>query len=669
MIYILSGRGGQPLRFVGVEGTMELSIDIETYSSVNLKECGVYKYAESEDFEILLFGYSIDGGPVTVIDLACGEKIPEEILDAITDINVLKWAHNASFERICLSTYINRIKGATGYLSPESWRCTMIWCAYRGLPLSLEMVGGVLKLSEQKLDEGKALIKYFSVPCASTKANGGRTRNLPEHAPDKWEMYKFYNKRDVEVELQIKEKLKNYPVPDFIWDEWTLIDQPINDRGVLLDMAVVDNAISINEKVSQMLMDRLRSLTGLDNPNSPLQIRAWLRERDIETDSIDKKAVTELLKVASTEVSEVLTLRQQIAKSSVKKYVAMKNLRCKDGRAHGCFQFMGASRTGRWAGRYIQYQNLPQNHMSDLAEARDLVRCGNLDALSILYDNIPLVLSELIRTASIPPRGMKYIVSDFSAIEARALSYLAGEKWRIKSFLNNEDIYCASASAMFGIPVEKHGINADKRSVGKLCELSLGYGGSVGAMVAFGALDMGFTEDELSGLVHMWRESNPAIVRYWWDVDRAVKTAVSERTETRVGSISFKYKGGMLLIKLPSGRELTYVKPHIGINKFGSESVMYYGLDATKHWSKVESYGPKFVENITQAVSRDILVYAMKTLSDCRIVAHVHDEVVIEAPMDMKVEDVCKKMSQTPPWIEGLPLRADGYECEFYMKE
>lgn len=652
----------------------ELDIDIETYSSRVLKECGVYNYAESPDFEILLFGFSVDGSPVQVIDLASGEDIPEEVIKALTDNDVIKWAHNAQFERICLSVYLKRRYGTIpdqdgSYLNPDSWRCSMVWAAYLGLPLSLEQVGSVLKLSEQKLDEGKALIKYFSTPCTPTKTNGGRTRNLPEHAPDKWTTYIAYNKRDVETEIALRDRLKNYPVPQFIWDEWTKIDQPINDRGVLLDMDVVNNAIEINEKVSEMLLSRLKALTGLDNPNSPLQIRSWLKEHGIETDSIDKKAVAALLKDATPEVAEVLILRQQISKSSIKKYVAMKNLRCTDGRAHGCFQFMGASRTGRWSGRHIQYQNLPQNHMPDLSEARELVKTGNFEALSLLYDNIPNVLSELIRTASVPPEGMKFIVADFSAIEARVLSFLAHEDWRTEVFINNGDIYCASASAMFGVPVEKHGRNAELRQKGKIAELALGYGGSVGALTAMGALDMGLKEEELDPLVRMWRSSNPNIVEYWWEIDRAVKKCVMERIETRVGDIVFSYKSGMLFIRLPSGRKLSYVKPHMGINRYGSDSVMYYGLDSNKHWSEVESYGPKFVENIVQAISRDILCNAMKTLSDCRIVAHVHDEIIMEADMDTSVDEICEKMGRTPPWIKGLHLRADGYECAFYKKD
>lgn len=642
----------------------EISIDLETFSSVSLKDCGVYRYIESPDFEILLFGFSVDNGPVTVIDMAAGETIPQEILDALTDDSILKWAFNAQFERLCLSAYLG-IK----YLSPVSWRCSMIWASYRGLPLSLEMVGSVLNLSEQKLDEGKALIKYFSVPCTPTKANGQRTRNYYYHDPEKWQRFKEYNKRDVEVELAIKEKLKNFPVPQVIWDEWTLLDQPINDRGILIDMEMVENAITIDDKTKAALMDRLKAITGLENPNSPLQMRAWLRDNGIETDSLDKKTVAELLKTASDDAKEVLLLRQQIAKSSVKKYTAMENLRCEDGRAHGCFQF-GGTKTFRWAGRHIQLQNLPQNHMPDLEQARSLVKAGNYDALTLLYDNIPAVLSELIRTAFVPPEGMKYIVADFAQIEARVLAFLAGETWRIELFKDPKaDLYCASGTKMFGVKVEKHGENAHLRQKSKAAELGLGYGGGRGALLNIGALDYGLKEDELDLLVQVWRKSNPHIVSYWWDVDRAVKKAVAERTSTRVGNITFTYKSGMLFIGLPSGREITYVKPHIGVNQYGSESVIYWGQDSTKHWSKVEIWGPKVVENLVQSLSRDLLVNGMKNLSDCRIVAHVHDELILEAPMDMELSEVCEKMAKVPEWMRGLPLRADGYECQFYQKD
>lgn len=653
---------------------MTISIDLETYSDVDIKTSGAYRYVESPNFEILLFGYSVDGGEVTVLDLKCGDEIPEDILNAIVSDDVIKWAFNASFERLCLSVYFKRnypvLYGTLSepYLSPESWRCSMVWAAYMGLPLSLEAVGKVLNLSEQKLDEGKALIRYFSMPCAPTKANGQRTRNLPEHAPDKWEKFKAYNKRDVEVEMAVQAKLKNFPVPDNVWDEYHL-DQEINDRGILLDMDMVENAIRIDEQSREELMQRMKDITGLENPNSVAQMKAWLAENGVETDSLDKKAVASLLKTAPPKLKEVLELRQQLAKSSVKKYTAMQNLRCSDGRAHGCFQFYGANRSGRWAGRHIQLQNLPQNHMPDLEQARELVKQCNYDALRMLYDNVPAVLSELIRTAFVPMYGYKFIVSDFSAIEARVLSFLAGEEWRMEVFANNGDIYCASASEMFGVPVEKHGQNGHLRQKGKIAELALGYGGSVGALKSMGALDQGLQEEELQPLVDAWRSANPNIVEFWWAVDRAVKEAVIKKTTTQTHGIMFSCRSGMLFIRLPSGRKLAYVKPHMGINQFGSESVLYYGVDGQKKWSEIESYGPKFVENIVQAISRDILCHAMKTLRYCRIVAHVHDEIIIECSMGVSLDAVCEQMGRTPPWIRGLLLRADGYECSFYKKD
>ena len=653
---------------------MTISIDLETYSDVDIKTGGAYRYVESPNFEILLFGYSVDDGGVRVLDLKCGDEIPEDIIKAIASDDVIKWAFNATFERLCLSVYLRRnypvLYGILSepYLPPESWRCSMVWAAYMGLPLSLEAVGKVLNLSEQKLDEGKALIRYFSVPCAPTKANGQRTRNLPEHAPEKWEKFRAYNKRDVEVEMEVQAKLRNFPVPDDVWDEYHL-DQEINDRGILLDMDVVENAIRIDEQSREELMQRMKDITGLENPNSVAQMKAWLAENGVETDSLDKKAVAGLLKTAPPKLKEVLELRQQLAKSSVKKYTAMQNLRCGDGRAHGCFQFYGANRSGRWAGRHIQLQNLPQNHMPNLEQARELVKQGNYDALRLLYDNVPAVLSELIRTAFVPMYGYKFIVSDFSAIEARVLSFLAGEEWRMEVFANNGDIYCASASEMFGVTVEKHGQNAHLRQKGKIAELALGYGGSVGALKSMGALDQGLKEEELQPLVDAWRAANPSIVEFWWAVDRAVKEAVIKKTDTQTHGIIFSCRSGMLFIRLPSGRKLAYVKPHMGINQFGSESVLYYGVDGQKKWTEIESYGPKFVENIVQAISRDILCHAMKTLRNCRIVAHVHDEVIIECSKGVSLDAVCEQMERTPPWIRGLLLRADGYECSFYKKD
>lgn len=651
--------------FHGKDNEMkEMSIDLETYSDIDISKCGAYKYAESENFEILLFGVSVDGGPVTVYDLACGDSIPEEILAALSDEIITKWAFNATFERICLSNWLKRHhpKHFTGYsipedpaghyLDPASWKCSMIWSAYMGLPLSLEGVGAVLKLKDQKLKEGKDLIRYFCSPCKPTKANGGRTRNLPEHDPEKWELFKKYNQRDVEVEMAIQKRLSKYPVPDFIWDEYHL-DQEINDRGIMLDMTVVENAIAFDEKSKSALMLQMQNLTGLDNPNSVAE-------------SLGKKDVKNMIPETKGDIKEALTLRLQLAKSSVKKYQAMQNAVCNDGRAHGMFQFYGANRSGRWAGRLIQLQNLPQNHMPDLAAARAIVKTGDYETLQLLYDDIPDTLSQLIRTAFVPRPGYKFIVSDFSAIEARVLAYLAGETWRSKVFAEGKDIYCASASQMFGVPVEKHGINGHLRQKGKIAELALGYGGSVGALKSMGALEMGLTEEELQPLVNSWRESNPMITAFWWDIDRAVKTTITQRIQTEVRGIRFFYKSGMLFIKLPSGRLLSYVKPRIGENQYGGESVTYEGVGSTKKWERIESYGPKFAENIVQAVSRDILCYAMKTLRHCFIVGHVHDELIIECSPDVDLNAICKQMGRSPDWIPDILLRADGYETDFY---
>ena len=657
-----------------------LSLDVETFSDVDLKKCGVYKYAESSDFEILLFGVSVDGGEVTVYDLASGDTVPEEIIRALADDSVIKWAYNASFERVCLSVWLRRnypqyfssysIEDDTvrNYLDPSSWRCSLVWGAYMGLPLSLEGIGKVLKLENQKMAEGKALIRYFCVPCKPTKANGGRMRNLPEHDPVKWSTFIAYNKRDVETEMAIQQKLSKFPVPNFLWAEYHL-DQEINDRGIQLDMVLVEQAIAIDERSREELSAKMQQLTALENPNSVHQMKEWLTKHGLEVDSLDKKAVKELLKTAPPELAEVLELRRQLAKSSVKKYQAMQNAVCADGRARGMFQFYGANRSGRWAGRLIQLQNLPQNHMAHLEDARSLVRSGDYALLSALYDSVPEVLSELIRTAFVPRDGYKFIVSDFSAIEARVLSFLAGESWRLKVFAENGDIYCASASAMFHVPVEKHGQNAHLRQKGKIAELALGYGGSVGALKSMGALEMGLAEEELQPLVDAWRTSNPNIIQLWWDVDNAVKTTVRQRLDTETHGIRFRYRSGMLFIVLPSGRQLCYVKPKMGTNKFGGDSVTYEGVGSTKKWERIESYGPKFVENIVQAVSRDILMYAIRTLSHCFIVGHVHDELIIECSMGVSLDAVCEQMGRTPPWIKGLNLRADGYETMFYKKD
>ena len=663
-----------------MEKINSLSLDLETFSDVDLNKCGVYKYAQSSAFEILLFGVSVNGGEVQVYDLAQGESVPLEIIKALTDNSVLKWAFNASFERVCLSVWLQKHypqyfesysihEDTVGdYLDPSAWRCSMVWSAYMGLPLSLAGAGAVLGLSEQKLKEGKDLIRYFCVPCKPTKANGGRTRNLPEHNAEKWETFKAYNKRDVEVEMSIQDRLKKYPVLDFVWEEYH-IDQEINDRGIALDRTLVKNAIAFDEKSKAELSEKMQKLTNLDNPNSVQQMKQWLADNGLEMDSLGKKEVAAVLKTAPEPLRTVLTLRQQLAKSSVKKYQAMENAVCEDGRARGMFMFYGANRTGRFAGRIIQLQNLPQNHMPDLEQARGLVRDGNYTAAELLYDDIPDTLSQLIRTAFVPRPGMKFVVSDFSAIEARVLSCLAGEKWRSEVFANNGDIYCASASAMFGVPVEKHGVNGHLRQKGKIAELALGYGGSVGALKAMGALDMGLSEDELQPLVDMWRSSNPNIVKFWWEVDRCVKETVKKRMPTETHGIRFIYQSGMLFIKLPSGRQLSYVKPRMGENRFGGEAVTYEGVGGTKKWERIESYGPKFVENIVQAISRDILMYAMRTLAHCFICGHVHDELIIECSKDVSVDAICEQMGRTPPWIPGLLLRADGYECEFYKKD
>lgn len=643
-----------------------LSIDLETYSDVDLPKCGVYKYAESPQFEILLFAYSVDDGEVQVVDLASGEEIPPEIFYAITDNSVTKWAFNANFERICLSKYLGLSNGE--YLDPTSWKCTMTWAAYLGLPLSLEGAGAVLGLEQQKLKEGKDLIKYFCVPCLPTKANCGRTRNLPTHAPEKWRLFKSYNKRDVEVEMSIQSRLSKFPVPEFVWKEYHL-DQRINDRGIGLDMELVRNAIAFDERSRKTLTTAMQDLTNLENPNSVTQMKQWLSENGLETDTLGKKAVAELIKSAPAELQQVLILRQQLAKSSVKKYTAMENAVCNDNRARGMFKFYGANRTGRWAGKNVQLQNLPQNHIPDLEQARELVKCGDYTALKMLYEDIPDTLSQLIRTAFVPQNNHKFIVADFSAIEARVLSWLSGEKWRSEVFRTGGDIYCASASQMFGVPVEKHGVNGHLRQKGKIAELALGYGGSVGALKSMGALEMGLTEEELQPLVNAWRNANPMITAMWWDIDRAVKTTVREHIPTEVAGLKFTYESGFLFMRLPSGRRIAYVKPRMGINQFGSESVTYEGMGATKKWERLESYGPKFCENAIQAIARDILVYAMQTLRNCSIVAHVHDELIIEADRRMSLSAVCEQMGRTPPWAKGLLLRADGYECDFYKKD
>ncbi len=647
----------------------ELSIDLETYCEVDLRKSGVYSYAEDDSFEILLLAVSVDNGPVTVYDLT-KENLPDQILQALVNDSIIKWAFNASFERICLSNWLKKHHPkllSEGFLSPNSWRCSMVWSAYLGLPLSLEGVRTVLKLKEQKLKEGGDVIRYFCLPCKPTKINGGRKRNFPHHAPDKWAAFINYNKRDVEVELAIKNKLRNHPVPDFLWEEYHQ-DQNINDRGIGIDVDFVKAAITIDEESKSKIQEELKELTGLENPNSVLQMIGWLREHGVTTNSLDKKAVKELLKVVDAKTTKVLKLRQQAAKSSVSKYQAMVNCVCLDGRARGMFQFYGANRTGRWAGRLVQLQNLPQNHLPDLKEARDLFKTGDLEATDLLYGTQD-TLSQLIRTAFVPSDGKKFIVCDFSAIEARVLSHLAGEKWRSMVFEQGKDIYCMSASQMFGVPVEKHGRNADLRQKGKIAELACGYGGAVGALKSMGAIDMGLDEQELQPLVDSWRQANPNIVLFWWDVDKAVKTAIKYQKQTETHGIQFKVRKGMLFITLPSGRKLAYVKPKMGENQFGGESVTYEGTGTAKRWERLESYGPKFVENIIQAISRDILAYSMKQLKDFRIVGHVHDEIIIECDQSQNLEQIATLMGKAPYWMPDINLRADGYECLFYQKD
>jgi DNA polymerase len=654
-----------------------LFLDLETYSSADLSKCGVYRYSESPDFEILLFGYSIDGGEVCVIDLASGEVIPFVIKEALMNENIIKWAHNAQFERVCLSRWLEQ-QGITfaswdkkcRFLNPVSWRCTMVWSAYLGLPLSLEQAAIVTGAEKKKLSEGKDLIRYFCSPCKPTKANGGSTRNLPSHAPDKWEHFKAYNARDVETEMAIASKFFKFPVPEDEWKYYRL-DQEINDRGIQLDIDLVREAIRCDEQSKEELTRTMREITDLENPNSVVQMKAWLGENGLETTSLGKEAVKELLKTAPEELADVLTMRQSLAKSSVKKYTAMEKAICKDGRVRGLLQFYGANRTGRFAGRLVQVQNLPQNHLPDLAQARSLLKLRNFDALELLYDSVPVVLSELIRTAFVPKPGYKFIVSDFSAIEARVIAWLAGESWRNEVFATHGKIYEASASQMFRVPIEEITKGSLLRQKGKIAELALGYGGSVGALKAMGALEMRLTEEELQPLVTAWRTANPNIVQLWWDVDRAAATAVRERNNAQTHGIQFEYRSGFLFIMLPSGRRLAYVKPKIALNRFGNETVTYEGVGATKKWERIESYGPKFVENIVQAISRDILCYAMRRLNSIglSIVMHVHDEVVIEASEDISTEMVCNYMDETPPWANGLLLRADGYKCKFYKKD
>ena len=656
----------------GEKDMQSLAIDIETFSSEDLARSGVYRYAEAPDFRVLLFGYSCDGGPVSVVDLASGETLPPAVLSALLNDTVIKWAFNASFERVCLSRYLRDLGllPAGRFLPPSSWRCSMVWCEYLGLPHSLEKAGEVLQLKRQKLEEGKDLVRFFCRPAKPSLMNGQSERNLPWSDPERWQLFIDYNRRDVETEEEIRQRVHKYPVPEKVWKEYAL-DQEINDRGIRADRGFVRSALAVDESVRSALSAELQQRTELSNPNSVAQIRKWLEDHGTEVRDLSKKQVKELLAEASEEIRPVLLLRQQLAKSSVKKYQAMADTVCADGRIRGMFRFYGASRSGRWSGRGVQLQNLPQNHLFDLSEARSLVTAGDEESLGLLYDSVTDVLSELIRTSFVPAEGKKFIVADFAAIEARVIAWLAGETWRSEAFARGKDIYCESASRMFGVPVEKNGVNGHLRQKGKVAELALGYGGGAGALRAMGALEMGVAENELKPLVDAWRKASPNIARLWRNVDAAVKTAVRARRKVDLFALSFSRKDGMLFIELPSGRCLSYVRPGITGNSFGGESVEYLGIGPAKKWERIESYGPKFVENIVQGISRDLLAEAMTRLSSrgYRIVAHVHDEVIVEAEPGDTVGEVCALMAQCPPWAEGLILRADGYECEFYRKD
>lgn len=655
-----------------------ITIDIETRSDKDISKCGVYAYTDTPYFDILLFAYSIDEQPVQVVDMANGEEIPENVLVALVDENVIKRAFNVNFERVCLSKYLRKNypqyfqsysidEDTVGdFLNPESWHCSMIHARTLGLLLSLAEVGKVLGIEQQKMTEGKALIKFFCVPYDTI--DGVPQFHSPTDYPDKWEIFKAYNKRDVEAELEIDRRLSRFPVPDFLWKEFYL-DQEINDRGILVDMQLADKAIGLDAEAKEELTAEMKRLTGVENPNSVYQLLDWLETQGYKSDSLGKTQVQELIKTAKEPVKSVLQMRLQLSKSSVKKYTAMKNTACSDNRARGMFSFYGASRTGRWAGRNVQLQNLPQNHLPDLTEARELVKYSSFEDIQMLYDDVPDTLSQLIRTAFIPRQGMKFIVADFSAVEARVIAWLAGEEWRMKAFANGEDIYCASASKMFGVPVVKHGENGHLRQKGKISELACGFGGSVGAMKAMGADSLGLSDTELKQIVTDWREASPHITELWWAVDRAVKKAIKGKTATKTHGLLFSYEAGFLFIRLPSGRRLAYAKPYIGKNKFGGESVTYMGINAQKKWDRLESYGPKFVENCVQGIARDLLMYSMQTLSQYFIVGHIHDEMIIECPKDTKLDEICQQMARTPDWAKGLLLRADGYECSFYKKD
>ncbi len=644
----------------------KMMLDIETYSSNDLTKCGVYKYVEADDFKILLAAISVNGGEPVVYDLANGEKLPDEIISALSDESIIKTAYNYNFERICLSRYLGYKTGH--YLSPRSWHDTMILALYNGLPRALKQVGEVLSLEKQKMDEGKELIRYFCVPCKPTKSNGGRTRNLPGDAPDKWETMKKYNKRDVVTEMEIEERLKNYQPPEHLWEEF-YIDQKINDLGIMVDSGLISSAIEFDAKNSVELTESMKDITSLDNPNSVSQLKVWLSENGLDAESLGKKEVEKYAsEYEGTDIGKLLELRKMQAKSSIKKYYAMQEAKCSDDRVRGMFMFFGA-RTGRWVSRTIQLQNLRRNDLSDLDEARSLVYNRDFEALQALYDDVPDVLSQLVRTAFIAKPGRKFVVADFSAIECRVVAWLAGEQWVLDAFANNQDIYCATAEKMFHVPVAKHGINGELRQKGKQCTLSCSYGGGAQAMIAMGALESGMKEEELKPLVDSWRAANPHIVKFWSDIDRAIKYCIRNKTTLKVGKVSVECRNGMLFIHLPSGRRLSYVRPNICENRFGSESFCYLGLDMSKKWVRIETFGGKCVENITQAVARDVLMNSMFALKNYDIVAHVHDELIIEVPEDTKVDYICKKMAEVPSWAEGLILRADGYETKYYKKD
>lgn len=642
----------------------QISIDIETYSSTNLNQTGVYRYADSDDFELLLFGYATDFGPVKAVDLTQGEKIPPQIIEALDNPNIIKSAFNAQFERVCLSRYVGH------RLKPAGWHCSRVWSATLGLPLSLRDVGSVLGLPRQKITAGKELVRYFCTPCKPTKANQNRTRNFPYHAPDKWQQFKQYNQRDVEVEMEITQKLERFPVPQNEWENYWM-DQNINDRGIRIDQQLVNNAIKCQNVFHDQYLQTAKKLTGLANPNSPLQLKDWLHQQGVKTDSLSKASVTQLLQTTTGKVHQVLALRQLLSKSSVKKYQAMQKAMCQDGRVHGLLQFYGANRTGRWAGRLVQVQNLPRNSMPDLEEARELVKQGNVPALAMLYDSVPDVLSQLIRTAFIPSKNHHFYVADFSAVEARVIAWLSNEKWRQESFAKNEDIYCASASQMFGVPVVKHGINGELRQKGKIAELALGYGGSIGALKAMGATKLGLTDDELPLLVQMWRNASPHIVQFWWDVDKAAKECIKTHLPQTTHGMKFIYRSGCMFLRLRSGRYLCYPQPKIGINRFGSESITFMGNNTVKKWDRIETYGAKLVENIVQATSRDLLAGAMRRLETAGnpVVMHIHDEAVIDAPTDRSLDTIVKIMTEVPDWADGLILNAAGFVGGFYKKD